>query len=365
MTLDLETAPDPWNLISTKELFEELPEYPWLVKGLQLAPGRISLLSGYSDTGKTVVAMSVAMAVATGKRVWDVYAPASMGKVIHLNGEMGGYITRERYQRIARGMCVNIEELIASNNLMVGMHPSVRLDDADFEARLTALCQDAKLVVIDSLRAFSGELDENSKEIGQHILMLGRVSHQTGATFLVLHHTRKIGKDGNVNAKMDIAGSSSILGGAEWALSMQNVGKGLPLEMEHVRSPLGKPLTKFGVRFVDIEHEGDPRWGLRVDHVEGEQMAEEATQGRERHVDTGIAKDAESIRSYLLRKNGQFEGGTGLLAKHVGISKERSSVAVRRLLDLNDLQLIKGPKGSSIYQLMRGLNGDGSGDGSD
>jgi hypothetical protein len=259
-------------------------------------------------------------------------------------------------------MGINVQELIATNNLMVGMHSLPRLDEEDFEARLVALCEGVKLVVVDSLRAFSGALDENSKDIGQRILMLGRVSSLTGTTFLVLHHTRKPMRDGQTDAKMDISGSSSILGGAEWSLTMKNVGKGLPLEMEHVRSPLGKPLARFGVRFVDVEHEGDPRWGLRVEHLEAEQMAEEAAEGRERHIDAGIDKDAEVIRSFLIKNGGSFAGAVGLIGKMVGMSKERAVVAVGRLMSLGDLDRSAGQKGSSVYRLTRG---DGSGDGSE
>lgn len=294
---------DPWHVMTTAQIFAPLPPYPWLVPGLHLAPGRITLLNGYADVGKTVIAMTVAIAVASGSPVWGVYAPARAGRVLHMNGEIGSYIARERYQRIARGYGLDVQQLTASGALELANYPELKLDDKDFEDRLRAKCEGFSLVVIDSLRAFSGGLDENAKEIGVALLMLARVSEATGATIVVLHHNRKPSKDDVGGAKMSISGSSSILGGAECAFVM-TAEKGGPILVQHERSPIGRPLEDFGLRIEDVEHDGDRRWGLRVVHMEAEQMDREAEAAKTERMRRDALRMADAIIVTLEKAGG-------------------------------------------------------------
>lgn len=309
---------DPWNIMSVEQIFAPLPPYPWLIHGLHVAPGRITLLNGYADVGKTVIAQSVALAVAAGRPVWGLFAPAASGVVLHLNGELGSYIARERYQRLARGMGIDVAALLEARTLRLSNYPSARLDDEDFEAKLVEVCQGVKLVIVDSLRAFSGGLNENDKEIGVALLMLARVSEQTGATIIVLHHNRKPTKDDVGGAKMAISGSSSILGGAECAFVM-NAEKGGPITVQHERSPIGRPLQDFGLRIEDVERDGDPRWGLRVVHYDAAQITKlqedaKAAEGRAEAV-----KVAEAIAETLSRYAGVFRGSKKTFRETCGL----------------------------------------------
>jgi KaiC/GvpD/RAD55 family RecA-like ATPase len=300
-------ATPPIPFIGAAEIFAELPPYPWLVPGLHIAPGRITLLSGFADVGKTVIAQSIALAVVAQRAVWGVYAPARTGIVLHLNGEIGSYLARERYQRLARAMDLDPAEIIESGRLRLANYPDLRLDDVDAEARLMAACEGGALVIIDSLRAFAGALDENAKEIGVALLMLARVSEKTGATVLVLHHNRKPQRDQMGGAKMSISGSGSIPGGAE-SIFVMNAEKGGPIVVEHERTPLGRKLETFGLRIEDVAHDNDPRWGLRVVHLEGEQLAKldaDAAASRAK-VDTDRA--TACIRDALLRVGGVLKG---------------------------------------------------------
>jgi hypothetical protein len=312
---------DPWNLMSTEQIFAELPPYPWLVQGLHLAPGRITLLNGYADVGKTVIAMTVALAVASGTPVWGVFKPARAGRVLHLNGELGSYIARERYQRLARGSAIDGAALVASGNLVLSNYPETRLDDKDFEEKLAQVCEGFALVVIDSLRAFSGALDENAKEIGVALFKLARVSNRTGATIVVLHHNRKPSKDDIGGAKMAISGSSSILGGAECAFVMTSTEKGGPILVQHERSPIGRPLADFGLQIEDIAFDGNPRWGLRVVHMEGEQMEQAAESAQKAKEQATIERASSAIVEVLRRSAGVFRGSSEAF---------RATCAVRR-----------------------------------
>ncbi len=307
-----------WNIMSAKAIFAELPPYPWLIKGIHLAPGRITLLNGDADVGKTVIAMSIALAVASGEPLWGVYEVDRPGKVLHLNGEIGVYIGRERYQRQARVMGISWEQL--EGKLELSNYPGTRLDDENFEAELRELCAGVTLVIIDSLRAFSGALDEKAKEIGIALLMLARVSEATGATIIVLHHNRKPSKDDVGGAKAAISGSTAILGGSECAYVMFKE-KGGPITVKHERSPLGRPLDDFGLKIEDVEKDGDYRWGLRVVHMEGEQMTRLEAAAKKAKEAAEDEKAAEAILATLSRYAGVFRGSKEAFRSACGIGK--------------------------------------------
>lgn len=330
--------PDPWNRMSTVEIFAELPPYPWLVKGIHLAPGRVTLLNGYADVGKTVIAMTVALSVAAAVPLWGVFEPTRTGKVLHLNGELGSYIARERYQRLARGSGVDVAELAKSGNLVLSNYPEARLDDEDFEDKLASICDGFALVVMDSLRAFSGSLDENKKEIGVALFKLARVSHRTGATILVLHHNRKTSKDSVGGAKESISGSGSILGGAECAFVMTSTDKGGPILVQHERSPTGRPLDDFGLCIEDIAKDGDPRWGLQVVHMEPEQMEQVAESARATKERATLDRACQVVLDVLERHAGQFCGSR---AKFRTLCKIKKTTHDEALADLEDRGLVR------------------------
>jgi hypothetical protein len=323
---------DPWRLMTTAQIFEPLGPYPWLIEGIQLAPGRPTLLSSLPDVGKTVISMSIALAVATGRPLWALFRAARSGKALHLNGEIGSYIARERYQRLARGMGADVEELISSGRLVLSNYPTARLDDVDFEEKLSAIVDGFELVVIDSLRAFSGALDEKSKELGVAMFKLARVSDRTGATFLVLHHNRKPSRDDVGSAAMSISGTTAILGASECVFVMSPTEKGGPVLVEHERSPTGRRLNDFGLVIEDIQRDGDPRWGMRVVHLEREQLdayAKAAEESRER---IGNLKAVQAIIKVLERYAGTWRSSREALRAEVAMSKPLFTQALNGMI---------------------------------
>jgi hypothetical protein len=280
----------------------------------------VTLLNGYANAGKTIVAMSIALAVASGRSVWGLFEVARQGRVLHMNGEIGTYIARERLQRLARGMNVDPRELTSS--LVLANYPRAHLDNPSFEDELVRQCDGFALVIVDSLRAFSGSLDENDKEIGIALLMLARVSDRTGATIMVLHHNRKPTKDDDpFAAALSISGSSSIFGGCECAFVMAAREKGGPVYVKHERSPIGSCLSDFGLSFEDVSDGHDPRWGLRIVHLEPEQLAErEACSVRAKESAT-LDRSGQTIIETLAKHAGVFRGSREAFRGACGIGK--------------------------------------------
>lgn len=322
-----EAVPDPnvarWNLMTTEQLFAPLPEYPWLMRGLHLAPGRVTLLAGYANSGKTIVAQSVAISIATGWALWGQHEPTRVGRVLHLNGEVSSFIARERYQRLVNGAHLSMEDVVAGGRLVLANYPRVSLDEKDFEAELAKQVRGFDLVIVDSLRAFSGALDENAKEIGVALFTLARVSELTGATFLVLHHTKKKtnGHEPTNMAEM-ISGSSSIFGGSECAFVLAGE-KGEPVTVHHERSPIGRTMPDFGLRFTDVSRYGNHRWGLRLELLDADDLDDAREEVHSKRIEVKQKQSTKTTAKRIAeviyaQPNHEFSGSVDKLRKMVG-----------------------------------------------
>lgn len=192
-------------------LAEPVPAVDWLVRDLELAPGRCPILAADSGSGKSWSVQSIALSVATGK---DVFArfPCRKGAVFHVAEDSDVGAVLDRYQKLARGMGASLAEL----DLAV-YTPRFRVTTARgeydpkplAEVMKTAAKHGAALVIIDSLATVCVGLEENSPEIA---LPLYDSRHGT-LTVLWTHHTNKAGEN--------YRGSSALkaAAGSMWAMA--------------------------------------------------------------------------------------------------------------------------------------------------
>ena len=238
--------PDGFNIVDTASIYAPLPPVAWLCQSLYMAPGAPSLFVGYGYSGKSVALQSFALSVATGKPVWGHFAPRR-GRVLHLDYEQGGRLTRERYQRLSIHMQLHPDDI--DGRLELGVLPSVSLTtDA-----LKRLGENRDFVVIDSWRASHPAVDENSSEVRRTLDAMAYASEATGATFAGLHHTRKPQKDGAGGAKMAIRGSSGFYDGCQTVYIFDGEEAGKPvvtLEKERIS---GQKMT-FSLVIQDEMH---------------------------------------------------------------------------------------------------------------
>jgi hypothetical protein len=219
------------------------------------------------------------------------------------------------------------------NHLSASLRRRVSQPGAQREAASTAFRRPRRSI---AQQPISGSIDENSKEIGVALLMLARVSEATGATIIVLHHNRKPQKDQIGGAKMAISGSSSIPGGSE-SIFVMSADKGGPIVVEHERTPLGKKLATFGLRIEDVGEGNDPRSGLRVVHMEGEQLSREDEASKAARVQRDVARAVDAILTTLRKGGGGFKGSRKDLRAVSGVGEVPFSHALASLLTSGDV----------------------------
>jgi DNA-directed RNA polymerase specialized sigma24 family protein len=176
---------------------------PWLpVRGL-------AMVAGYRGIGKTFVASSVAYAIATGGTLLGFRAPKPR-EVLYVDGEMDPAELQGRFEAIhavaKRGS--NGNPSLAAENLRILTHADQDLgipDLSDPGGRGRELVErelgDAEVLVLDNLSCLCRTGVENDAEswavMQEWLLSLRRA----GKTVLLVHHTGKPDKDGNVSQR--------------------------------------------------------------------------------------------------------------------------------------------------------------------
>lgn len=237
------------RILSTAEIFAPQAPTNWLVRELQLAPGRPALLYGSAGAGKTIVAQSLALFVAAGLPAWGQF-PVRPGRVLHVDYDQGEHATRKRYRRLAAGHGINLYAL--GDRLRFMPFPTVHLNAAIFEAFLCEHCKDVVLCIVDSLRGALPGADENDSRIGAHLTVFARVSEKTGTTFVIVHHLGK-SKDGAIESPMTPRGSTALLAASGVALLVTG-SKDSPKSLRAMRdseSYDGDRSPAFVLRFED------------------------------------------------------------------------------------------------------------------
>lgn len=197
---------------------------PWLVPGV-LPAGVLSLLVGAPGVGKSFTALHLAVCLASGRPWLDL--PTSACRVLCLLLEDSEAETATRRQKLCRGIGIADSEL--RGRLFIARR-QLQLDVADDVERLIeeARAESIDLIIIDSLtRARDASSDENTTAgMAPALAGLRRLSEETNAAVLALHHTSKPTAQGGGGG---VRGSSSILADGRHAISLTRANGGVVL----------------------------------------------------------------------------------------------------------------------------------------
>lgn len=332
------------------ELAEAPPPIAWICRGLHLAPGRPTLLSAFGGAGKTWAAMDLALAVATG----GATALAGLhlqrwGRVVHLNAEMHRAQVRRRYQRLAyaRGVDLATARLEVASRSHFG---SFSLCQPDAKQRLIATCEGATLLVIDSFRALTAGVEENSSEIRAYLDLLLEVTERTGVCVLVIHHEGKPPSDGQRDAVHRIRGSGAIVDACDttWHFSTRD---GV-LRLEQGKVSLGEKREDRRLRLVDVGTREDGAdaspgigWELVTEETAGEDAAPPGWEAARTAILIAIREAGELNTRAIIA--GRSEDGRPIVAGNKALKTD----ALEALLMEGALTVKAGPNRQKVYAL--------------
>jgi RecA-family ATPase len=239
------TPPDPkaerdaeWmprvRLVTQSWFTEAPPARTWLLRDMRrdgegvLPLGKAGELVAAGGVGKTMLNVSLALAVASGTPWLGTFSVASPGRVLMLLGEEDEEEVKRRIYNGARGMAKPPESGRIEVLPLAGV-PCALLERADHQNTIStdfaAWLDDYvekhgpwSLILLDPLSRFAGpDAEKDNAQGTRFVQSIERLSTLTRATTLASHHTAKLFRQDGANVPAEASrGSTSLVDGFRW-----------------------------------------------------------------------------------------------------------------------------------------------------
>lgn len=218
----------------------------WLINGL-VCKGDVCLMLGEPGVGKSVVSLSVAVAVAEGFPDWLGHRMHGGGRVLVVDEENPVDVAHSRLASLGlteRG----------NRNLRYLSRQGVRVDKFPERILDDAIAFDPTLIVLDSLTRLHTQ-DENSAGAMAAVFNDGinPLARETGATVLLLHHANK-GDGGSAFNRS--RGSSDIVASVDTALDVRASAVDGHVNIVHAKTRRGRRDNTISARIIDKPNGG-------------------------------------------------------------------------------------------------------------
>ena len=260
-------------------LAANFPEAPGIVGGGVLPRGGIAVFGGAPKRSKSIGALNLAIARATGN-CWLGF-PTSPGRTLIVQAEITPPALQERLRLMLEGLAVPLPQ----GALFLKTTRSLRLDEPDGLGRLRRLIEAAEpdLLILDPLARFTGGDENSTRDMGRIVAALDSLVEAYGLTILLVHHTKKPGEVERSGGER-LRGSGALFAAVDSALLLDKVdGDMLRLTMELRHGPEREPRLLKRTESLWLLPAGPPRelieaaglvatlpmrWGLFVKAIE-------------------------------------------------------------------------------------------------
>jgi hypothetical protein len=197
----------------------------WLVQGI-LPAGQRTALVGRWGTGKSWLALDLAMALVFGSPFLGDTPPATRGSVVILDGEGGGPRTVNRFNQLRIGRGIPARSSLKQRDIHWFSLRDFNLSWEDAADKLTTLVAPIEpvLIIMDTLAKVMGLPDENSNAAATRVTRaLCALNEATSSALLLLAHPAKTESgDASVRGAGELSADLDVL----WTLQRSG---------EHVR----------------------------------------------------------------------------------------------------------------------------------
>ena len=247
----------------------DIPPRP-LMLGSWMHEQGFAMLHASEGVGKTMLSMTIALAVAGGGEVlgWKSEGPMP---VLIVDAEMHRADIQARLSILAQTV-EGIDEEKARENLhlydLIGNAddgPTLSLSDSAGQARVLAMLDKtkAKLVILDNLSTLGGMADENSAADADSLLGLVAQLKQREASVLLLHHNGKGPKTNTYRGTSKLAAPLDVRIALEPLKDAQGGGRAaFSLSFEKMRGKRGPDVKAIEATLVEAEV--GPRWAVET-----------------------------------------------------------------------------------------------------
>ena len=226
-----------------------------------LRPRTVGLIVAQEGTGKSFLALEVALAKATGHDMTGI-GVTGPGGVVYFSKEDPPEIIEERLQAI--GPLISSDDAFgrADNLEIVPLYgkPATLVSEKTMvnEKLVRQIIKSGfgkDLLIFDTLRKLH-DLEENSSgEMKVLLEIFDRIALETGAAVLLIHHTNKSSNlNGQQGDQSSARGSNAIVGNTRWSL-----------HLETVKSDAGEKRVKVTIPRASYRPEGGEWWLERIE----------------------------------------------------------------------------------------------------
>jgi hypothetical protein len=262
----LEPAPEPRTFDVVHVLEGTPPEPPAVLANDLLVDRDVNLWVGHGGTGKSVLGLSAAVAVATGRPVFGTLPVNRPGAVLLVLPEDGQAAARMMLDSIIDGLELDAQEraLCGERIIMITDDSAVSLVHDAHRLGQTALANRVVLVVLDPIRNLLGGEPENDNDVAGVVqdALRREICRGAGAAVLEMMHNRKPSKDSLPDAgvsRHDARGASGWVDGARLVFSVAKKDGRLTLtavKANRLRSDLRHELNLM----IDTDPENKAAW---------------------------------------------------------------------------------------------------------
>ena len=323
----------------TWEQFEEKPVQPieWLIENIIPTPSLV-LIASQSGVGKTLVALELVKHLADGTSFLEEHMCKS-SNLLFVDGESGESELKRRCLLLGYSELENKSKIHFANSHGLNLN-----SEEDFNQVYRYVeDNDIKVVIIDTLRPFSGQMDENNaKSVRSFMQPFIQMRDELGITIIFLDHERKNGQN-EIRYAADqnrVLGSQDKIASVDIALSLHRNKEGV-LTLKHTKVRIGKKPDK-GVLFTmrDVTNaDGETR--IQTEWVDDMQIIES--------LDDEITNAAEN----LLREVEQTSTAELTLAlQQMGFGKTKVEQVLKKATEEGRLvRFVQDGDRSFTYQL--------------
>ena len=260
---------DKYSIISASDLLASPPTpREWLLKDF-LPKKIVSSVIAAGGTGKSFLAIHIAVALGAGSSLFSKFIATSPCKVVFISGEDDRNELQYRIHAATQGMPANLIQNVKNNINFIDLADSFELftnkpssgevDMTNVPVNLVRtikqkLGEEIGLLIVDPVSRFRGGEENSAGDTTRFVQALQYLRDQLNATVLTLHHVNK-GAKSNGSNQNNARGSSAFIDGVRLvyelnSLSEEEVKKQygassvIPLLMtlKSVKSNYGKPI---------------------------------------------------------------------------------------------------------------------------
>lgn len=269
-TLALIPTANSFRLISAGSLLASPPQpRSWLIK--DFLPSKIvAALIAAGGTGKSYLAMHIAVSVASGSSLFGEFIPTKPAKVVFISGEDDETELKRRLHAVTCGMPAAVKTSIDTNLHFIDLADAFELftqkpvsgevQITDVPVRLVEAIkqmagESVDLIIVDPISRFRGGEENSAGDTTRFVQSLQYLRDHLGASVLALHHVNK-GAKVNGTSQNNARGSSAFIDGVRLVYELnalsdaeteKTYGKQMimprVLTLNSVKSNYGKPIN--------------------------------------------------------------------------------------------------------------------------